>query len=149
MACQKKMATVESPAPISEKPPVELSKPHPLTPLEEFKPVNIDAQTREALQPIYFDFDKYNLRPDAITTMALIAKFLRKHTSLRVLVEGHGDERGSSDYNMALGEKRADAVTQLIVSYGINPARLESTPYGKERPVRIGCGNDEACNQAN
>jgi peptidoglycan-associated lipoprotein len=147
--CQKKVTKVESPAPVTEKPATETAKPPPLAPLEEFKPIDMDAQAREALQTIYFDFDKYDLRPDAITKMETIAKFLQEHTTLRVLAEGHCDERGSSDYNMALGENRADAAKRYLVSYGIDPHRLETTSYGKERPVRTGCGNDEVCNQAN
>lgn len=147
--CQKKVTKVESPAPQPEKPAVETPKTQPLTPLEEFKPIDMDAQARETFQTIYFDFDKYDLRPDAIAKMETIAKFLQEHTTLRILAEGNCDERGSSDYNMALGENRAEAAKQYLVSYGINPARIETTSYGKERPVRLNCGNDEACNQAN
>ncbi len=148
--CQKKVTKVESPVPKSEKPAAtEVPKAQPLKPLEEFKPIDMDAQAREVLQTIYFDFDKYNLRPDAVSRMEIIAHYLQEHTTLRVLAEGHCDERGSSEYNMGLGENRAKAAKKYLVAYGINPDRLETTSYGKERPVRTNCGDDDACNQAN
>jgi len=147
--CQKKVTKVTLPQetkPAVTQPP----KPQtPLPPLEEFKPIDMDAQIREALQTVYFDFDKSDLRSDAISRLEVIAKYLQEHTTLRVLAEGHCDERGSSDYNMGLGENRAKAVKKYLASYGINPERLETTSYGKERLARTGCGEDDVCNQAN
>jgi len=148
--CQPKAAKVtvppEQPKPAVTPAPKQAA---PLKPLEEFKPIDMDAQVREALQTVYFDFDKYDLRSDAISRLEIIAKYLQEHSTFRVLAEGHCDERGSSDYNMGLGENRAKAVKKYLASYGINPERLETTSYGKERLARTGCGDDDVCNQAN
>jgi peptidoglycan-associated lipoprotein len=149
--CQKKVTKVEAPAPTAAKPSAapEAPKPEALPPLEEFKPIDMDAQIREALQTVYFDFDKYDLRSDAVSRLEIVARYLQEHKTLRVLAEGHCDERGSSEYNMGLGENRARAVKKYLVSYGINQARLEITSYGKERLAKPGCGDDDFCNQAN
>jgi peptidoglycan-associated lipoprotein len=147
--CQKKMTKV---APAEETKPAVAQQPKAqatLPPLEEFKPIDVDAQVREVLQTVYFDFDKYDLRPDAIGRLEIVAKFLKEHESFRILAEGHCDERGSSEYNMGLGENRAKAVKKYLSSYGINPDRIETTSYGKEKLARTGCGSDDACNQAN
>jgi peptidoglycan-associated lipoprotein len=148
--CQPKAAKVtipkEQPKPAVTTPPKQEK---PLKPLEEFKPVDVGAQVREALQTVYFDFDKYDLRSDAIQGLETAARFLNNHATFRVLAEGHCDERGSSDYNMGLGENRAKAVKKYLASYGINPDRIETTSYGKEKLARTSCGEDDACNQAN
>jgi len=146
--CGKKVTKIE---PLPEpKPKVEAPEPVPPAPVvEQFIPVDLDAQLREVLQTIYFDFDKYDLRPDAITTLGKIASFMQEHNTVRLLAEGFCDERGSSDYNMGLGENRARAVKKYLTSYGIAADRVETTSYGKERPVQMNCGSNESCNQAN
>lgn len=147
--CQKKVTKVELP---QETKPAVTQQPKPqaaLPPLEEFKPIDVDAQIREVLQTIYFDFDRYDLRPDAVGRLEIVAKFLKEHETFRILAEGHCDERGSSEYNMGLGENRAKAVKKYLSSYGINPDRIETTSYGKEKLARTGCGIDDACNQVN
>jgi peptidoglycan-associated lipoprotein len=147
--CQKKLTKVavpqETKPAVAQQPKAQATLP----PLEEFKPIDVDAQVREVLQTVYFDFDKYDLRPDAIGRLEIVAKFLKEHESFRILAEGHCDERGSSEYNMGLGENRAKAVKKYLSSYGINPDRIETTSYGKEKLARTGCGSDDACNQAN
>jgi peptidoglycan-associated lipoprotein len=144
--CQKKVTKVEIPPP---PPAVEAPKPTPPPPVEEFKPIDIGPELQRILQTIYFDFDKYDLRPDAITKLEPIARFLQDHAQVRVLAEGHCDERGSSEYNMGLGENRAKAVKKYLTTYGIAADRLETTSYGKERPARMNCGADAACNGEN
>jgi peptidoglycan-associated lipoprotein len=146
-------AKMPQPALPESKPPTPVETPKVTKPIppppEEFKPIDMDAEARKALQTVYFDFDKYDLRSDAVASLGIAAKFLQDHASFRVLAEGNCDERGSEDYNMGLGEKRAKAVKQYLTSYGINADRIETTSYGKERPVKTGCGSDDACNQAN
>jgi peptidoglycan-associated lipoprotein len=145
--CQKKVTKVEAPPP--EPPPPVVETP-PLKPVEDFTPVvDLDAELRQVLQTIYFDFDKYDLRPDAISKLENIARYLQMHPSVRVLAEGHCDERGSSEYNMGLGENRAKAVKKYLTSYGIDAMKVETTSYGKERLVKIGCGADDFCHEAN
>jgi peptidoglycan-associated lipoprotein len=144
--CQKKVTKVE---PTPEPPPVYEEPAPPPPPTDAFVPEDMDAQLRELLQPIYFDFDKYDLRPDAISKLERIASFLRDHSSVRVLAEGHADERGSSEYNMGLGENRSRAIKNYLNSYGISSGQSETTSYGEERPSRSNCGSDDDCHSSN
>ena len=87
----------------------------------------------------YFDFDSYNLRPDAIDALnAHIAALQGNDRTVRL--EGHTDERGTREYNMALGERRANAVRDFMVANGIGSHRIETVSYGEERPVAYGSG---------
>jgi peptidoglycan-associated lipoprotein len=87
------------------------------------------------LKEIYFDFDAYDLRPDARATLKASAEWLRKNTAVRVDIEGHCDERGTTEYNLALGAKRAQAAKDYLVALGVSPDRLGTTSYGEEAPV--------------
>ncbi len=89
-------------------------------------------------QDVYFDFDKYDLRTDARTTLDRKASFLNQNSSVRVQVEGHCDERGTNEYNMALGERRANAAKQYLTTAGISAGRLSTISYGEERPLDPG-----------
>lgn len=84
---------------------------------------------------VFFDFDKSDLGAEARTTLERQAFFLRKYPSVAVTVEGHCDERGTREYNLALGERRASSVRDYLVSLGIDPSRITTISYGKERPV--------------
>lgn len=102
---------------------------------EEFKTVVGDR--------VFFDFDKYNLTPDAQATLRDQAAWLKRYRDRNVIVEGHADERGTREYNLALGERRANSVKEFLVSQGIESTRIRVISYGKERPV---CGaSTEAC----
>jgi peptidoglycan-associated lipoprotein len=90
------------------------------------------------LTTIHFDFDKFNLRPDARDIMAQNADGLSKHAGAVIKIEGHCDERGSEAYNMALGEKRATAARDYLVNYGVNKDKISVISYGKSRPVDTG-----------
>ena len=150
VGCSKKAVKVK-PALPEAKAPIEAPKVETptVTAPEEFKPIDMDAEARKALQTVYFDFDKYDLRSDAISVLEVAARFLQANPSARVLSEGNCDERGSSEYNMGLGENRAKAVKKYLTSYGISADRIETTSYGKERPVKTGCGTDDGCHQVN
>lgn len=100
------------------------------------------------MQPVYFEFDRYDLKPEAISTLERLAGFIREHDGVRLMSEGHADERGSSEYNMGLGENRAKAVKNYLTSYGISSDRIETTSYGKERPANFSC-SDEDCHSKN
>jgi len=89
-------------------------------------------------QDINFDFDKYDLRPDARTILDRKVAFLNQNGSVRVQIEGHCDERGTNTYNMALGERRANVAKQYITTAGVNAARLSTISYGEERPLDPG-----------
>ncbi len=82
----------------------------------------------------FFDYDKADVRPDARQALAQTAQFLRSYPQLRVTIEGHCDERGSTEYNLALGDRRAQATRQFLINLGIAADRLETVSWGKERP---------------
>jgi peptidoglycan-associated lipoprotein len=90
----------------------------------------------------FFDFDEASLRADAKTVLENNAKYLEKNSGTKAVVEGHCDERGSVEYNLALGERRAKAAKEFLVSYGIAAGRLTTISYGKERPFES--GHDES-----
>ncbi len=102
----------------------------------------VERLTEDQFRIVYFDFDKYNLRPDARTALEFNARLLKKNPDVNVLIEGHCDERGTVEYNLALGEKRAKSAMDYIKSLGIDASRLRIISYGKERPVAL--GHDEA-----
>ncbi len=84
---------------------------------------------------IHFDFDKYDLKPEARATLRELANFLLEHPEFRVRIEGNCDERGTEEYNLALGEKRASAARDYLVSLGVSPDRIDTISYGESRPV--------------
>jgi len=95
------------------------------------------------LEDVYFDYDKSDLGDAARASLEKNAAWMRRWTSTRVLVEGHADSRGTSEYNLALGERRAAAVRDYIVSLGIDASRLSIVSKGEEEPV---CMEDaESC----
>ena len=83
---------------------------------------------------IPFEYDRSELRPDAQDTLRKQVAWLLRYPSVTLIVEGHADERGTREYNLALGARRASAVTTFLVTMGVNPGRLETISYGKERP---------------
>ena len=92
---------------------------------------------------VYFGFDSSELDPDGQATLDRQAAFLNVNPTLVVIIEGHADERGTREYNLALGERRANAVKDYLAAGGVNPSRIKTISYGKERPVALG-SNEEA-----
>ena len=92
---------------------------------------------------IFFDTDSSSIRADAQQTLSKQAQWLNQYPNYRILVEGHADERGTREYNIALGARRASMVVNYLVSRGVNQQRITSQSFGKERPVAI-C-NDISC----
>jgi len=86
-------------------------------------------------QDIHFDFDKYNIREDAKPLLEKVADYLIKNGKHNILIEGHCDERGTSEYNLGLGDRRARAAKDYLVSLGVPSSRIEMISYGKERPL--------------
>jgi len=92
---------------------------------------------------VFFDFDSHAIRADAQATLQKQAAWLAKYPQVRLSIEGHCDERGTREYNLALGDRRAYAVKEFLVSLGVDANRLTTKSYGKERPI---CSeSDEAC----
>lgn len=87
---------------------------------------------------IFFGFDQYNLMADAQETLQRQAAWLNAHPATQIAVEGHCDERGTREYNLGLGDRRANAVKEYLVSLGVDAGRIETISYGKERPVALG-----------
>jgi peptidoglycan-associated lipoprotein len=87
---------------------------------------------------VFYAFDKSDLTPEARATLDRQAAWLKKYASIRVTVEGHCDERGTREYNLALGERRAMAAKNYLVAAGITADRLKTVSYGKERPAVLG-----------
>lgn len=94
------------------------------------------------LKNIYFDFDKYFLRHEAKEILQRNARILKANPSIKIRIEGHCDERGTVEYNLALGEKRARSAIDYLTNLGIDPGRISIISYGKERPVDLGHNED-------
>ncbi len=90
------------------------------------------------LATVYFDFDKYDLKSDARDALAANAEWLKSNPGIQIQIEGNCDERGTEEYNLALGERRANAVKSYLVSLGVDEARLFTISYGEERPADPG-----------
>lgn len=112
--------------------------------------ITTEEQKREFLrqkdefenEDIHFDFDSSLIREDAKPILSKKAEFLKKYPTLTITIEGHCDERGTNEYNLALGERRAHSAWQYLVNLGINPERMQMISYGEERPIAK--GHDEA-----
>lgn len=87
---------------------------------------------------IFFGFDQYNVDAEDQATLRSQAQWLQRNPAVRVTLEGHADERGTRDYNIALGERRANAAKNYLASLGIDPNRISVISYGKERPAALG-----------
>ena len=92
---------------------------------------------------IFFDFDKSDLKPDSQDTLQKLAAWMTTYPNVTITIEGHADERGTREYNLALGERRASAAQDYLVALGVNAGRLSTVSYGKERPAVLG-SNEEA-----
>jgi peptidoglycan-associated lipoprotein len=101
-----------------------------------------DFVASTASDRIYFETDRYNVDAEDATVLASQAEWLKRYPSTRVTIEGHCDERGTRDYNLALGDRRANAAKNYLASLGISPSRISVISYGKERPDAM--GSDEA-----
>jgi peptidoglycan-associated lipoprotein len=124
---------VEEPAPKVESPSDE----------ELFQQKTIaELNKAGALKRVHFDFDKYEIRDDMKPLLQANAEWLLKYKTVEILVEGHCDERGTEEYNMALGEKRAEAARNYLASLGVNALKMKIVSYGKSRPLVQGV--DEA-----
>lgn len=143
LSCRKKVEEAPPPPPpqVKEQPKVEKVEKPPvvkepeLTEEEIFMAKSLEEINKEALLAmIHFDYDKYFIRNDAKPVLEENATWLKKFNTARVLIEGHCDERGTEEYNLALGEKRAKSTLDYLISLGVSPDRMEIISYGKSQP---------------
>lgn len=87
---------------------------------------------------VFFGYDRYDLTPEAQSTLQLQAEWMKRYPAVNITIEGHCDERGTREYNLALGDRRANAVKSYLVALGIEPMRVTTISYGKERPAVLG-----------
>jgi peptidoglycan-associated lipoprotein len=100
-----------------------------------------------SVNDVYFDYDKYDIRADQQGALQADAQFLQQHAGIRITIEGHCDERGSTEYNLALGTSRADAVKNALIQAGVAGDRIKTISYGKEKPFCT--ESNESCWQQN
>ena len=111
-------------------------------------PVTIDPNARNAQGPvgvariIYFDFDSYTIKPEFQALIDAHARFLKANPQRRVSIEGHTDERGGREYNLALGQKRSEAVRRSLGLLGVGDSQVEAVSFGKEKPAATGANED-------
>ena len=128
----KKKAMKASPAPkqVAQAPVVKESPPPP------------PAAEPIVLPIIYFDFDKSNLKQPAVAKLDNVADVVSKNADVKIRIEGHCDERGTSEYNLALGDRRANSAKKYLIDLGTSAERLSTISYGEEKPADL--GHDEA-----
>ena len=128
---KKAMEASPAPKPMAQAPVVKDAPPPPPP-----------AAAPIVLPTIYFDFDKSNLKQPAVAKLDNVADIMSKNADVKVRIEGHCDERGTSEYNLALGDRRANSAKKYLVDLGVSAERLSTISYGEEKPADP--GHDEA-----
>ena len=127
--------TTTTTTPVASQPaPAQATQPAPAGPT----PGSAEHLVAEVGDRVFFDFDKYDLKPGARDTLREQANWLKQFPSVTVTIEGHCDERGTREYNLALGERRAASVKDYLAGLGISTSRIATISYGKERPEAEG-----------
>lgn len=144
------------PAPVVEEtkvaPPTQPEEPEmrveeePIAPVPE-TPLPPPVDPLSELSDVYFDFDQYAIRVDARSTLNRLADLFKSEPNQELIIEGHCDERGTSAYNLVLGERRAQAAKQYLEKHGMASSQIQTASYGKERPFCT--EHTEACWQSN
>jgi peptidoglycan-associated lipoprotein len=126
----------ETPVVNTPPPQVEAPRTTPPTPVAPRGPLpgSVEDFLASAQERVFFDTDMYNLTPEARATLDRQAAWLKRYPSVTVLIAGSADERGTREYNLALGARRAQSVKDYLVQLGVTPNRVEAISYGKERP---------------
>ncbi len=129
-ACSKKQE-------VKPQPPVEQTAPAPTAPVSDGKytPADLDTDACLRQRVVYFDFDKSEIKPEFQQIMACHAKYLQDRPSAQLRLEGNTDERGTREYNLGLGERRANAVSSALQANGASASQMTVISYGKEKPV--------------
>jgi peptidoglycan-associated lipoprotein len=144
-ACSSTPVEKPTPAPVTTATPVAPASPR--APATAPAPVTTQAAVPAHLDPnsaisrqrsVYFDFDDYSIKPQYTSLLEIHAKYLGANPSLAIKVEGNADERGSKEYNLALGQKRAEAVVKALGLLGVKGTQMEAVSWGEEKPVATG-----------
>lgn len=98
----------------------------------------LEGRTSAPMLPVYFDFDKSDIRADQVERVENNASFLKKSSTVKIRIEGNCDERGTNEYNMALGERRAQSAKKYLMNLGVADARLETVSWGEEKALLFG-----------
>ena len=150
VACSSKppAAPPPSPTPVSTPTVVTVEpvatpapQPAPMVEADDFRAKSL-VEISSYLKPAFFDYDKADIRGDARDVLAANATWLKKYSSVQFTIEGHSDERGTAQYNLALGDRRANAAKDYVVSLGVDASRIKTVSYGKERPFATGHDED-------
>ena len=105
---------------------------------EEMKKAKLGGRARFEQEHIYFDFDRYNLKPGAQEALKIKAAYMKENPNIKARIEGHCDERGTNEYNLALGDRRANSAKEFLINLGIAESRLTTISHGEEKPVAMG-----------
>lgn len=148
-ACLTACASHPKPAPLAptSRPPAAAPTPYQATPAPTPPPVQSTPLPGSAQDfvinvgdRVYFDYDKFDLRSDALPILEAQAAWLQRYPAVMVRIEGNCDERGTEEYNFALGARRASAAKAFLVAHGVGPDRISTVSYGKARPIDPGEG---------
>lgn len=113
-----------------------------VVPVQTLDPSAVAQPPENVQRVIYFDFDAYTVKPEYMPVLEAHARFLNADRSRRVVLEGHTDERGGREYNLALGQKRAEAVRRALALLGVQDSQMETVSFGKEKPAVQGSGEE-------
>jgi len=125
-------------APVAPAPPAPTPAPAPAPPAAAAPGIAVTEERLSQFDDVRFDFDKSEVREDGRKTCQVVADYLRRNPKVKLQIEGHCDERGTAEYNLALGERRAAAVMTYLVSLGASKANLSTVSFGKEKPLDPG-----------
>lgn len=147
-ACsQKKITQAEQPQPAAQQQEAVMSKTDEAvtadvqqqTPASSSKTTDVSAQAEKdrafKVRDVHFDYDRYDIRPEERAVLESTASWLLKNRESAVSIEGHCDERGTNEYNLALGDRRANSVREFLTASGISSSRIKTISYGEEKPV--------------
>ena len=143
-ACKKKKEIIEPPAP-STTPSGTMGEQQPSSERQTGEgPLTLDIfdEVNKQLQPVFFDYNKYDIRDDQVSSLQTNARVLKQNSTVSVLVEGHCDERGTEQYNLSLGDRRAQALREYLVNLGIDSQRVHPISFGEAQPAVP--GHDES-----
>ena len=140
-ASRPKPAPAPEPTPAPAPAPAPEAAPAP-PPTSSVIPGSIQDFTVNVGDRVYFDLDSYEVRPEAFPRLDAQAQWLQRYPGVTVRIEGNADERGTREYNLALGARRANSVREYLVSRGVSPARISTVSFGKERPIDPGTSED-------